>query len=119
LVVRTLGFLLLRRVLGLAGLGPAPKARDVEIAVMRHQVRQVTPPRYSPSDRMILAVLARLLPRDRWSVFWSLLARCCGGTGSWWPRRWTYPHTGDRRRGLDPQMVQVVLRLARENPRWG
>jgi hypothetical protein len=37
-VVRTLGFLLVRRLLGLAGLGPAPDAKDVEIAVLRHQV---------------------------------------------------------------------------------
>jgi hypothetical protein len=34
-------------------------------------------------------------------------------------RRCTYPRTGERRRGLDPDVVEVVLRLARENPRWG
>jgi putative transposase len=32
--------------------------------------------------------------------------------------RWTYPHTSARR-GLDPEIVDLVLRLARENPRWG
>jgi transposase InsO family protein len=34
-------------------------------------------------------------------------------------RRWTYRHTGRERPGLDPQIVELVVRLARENPRWG
>jgi len=34
-------------------------------------------------------------------------------------RRWTYPHTGRGAGGLDEQVVDLVLRLARENPRWG
>jgi putative transposase len=33
-------------------------------------------------------------------------------------RRWTYPPTGRRRRGLDPEVVDLVVRMARENPRW-
>jgi hypothetical protein len=36
-VVRTVAFVILRRVLGLVGVGPAPDAKDVEIAVLRHQ----------------------------------------------------------------------------------
>jgi hypothetical protein len=31
--------------------------------------RQVSRPRFTPSDRMVLAMLARLLPRERWPVF--------------------------------------------------
>jgi hypothetical protein len=34
-------------------------------------------------------------------------------------RRWTYPHTGRDHRGLDEQVVALVVRQARENPRWG
>jgi hypothetical protein len=37
-VVHTLGFLIVRRVLGLFGLGPAADAKDTEIAVLRHQL---------------------------------------------------------------------------------
>jgi len=34
--------------------------------------------------------------------------------------RWTYPPTGRRDpRALDPQIVQLVVRMAEENPRWG
>jgi hypothetical protein len=38
LVAHTLGFLPVRRLLGLADLGPAPDANDVKIAVLRHQI---------------------------------------------------------------------------------
>ena len=34
-------------------------------------------------------------------------------------RRWTYPHSGRDQRGLDKEVVALVVRLARENPRWG
>jgi len=48
MVVRTLVFILVRQVLGLVGLGPSPDAKDVEIAVLRHQLivlrRQVARP---------------------------------------------------------------------------
>src|SRR6266545_3996714 len=67
-VVRTVAFLVLRQVLGLVGRGRSAGAKDVEIAVLRHQLavlhRQIVRPRYTPADRMILATLAKLLPRD-------------------------------------------------------
>jgi putative transposase len=73
MVLGTLALVIVRRVLGLVGLGTDPDAKDGEIAVLRHQLlvlrRQVARPRYAPTDRMVLAVLARWLPRQRWSVF--------------------------------------------------
>src|SRR4051812_764456 len=103
LVVRTLAFLVLRRILGVVGCAQAPDAKDVEIAVLRHELtvlrRQVSRPRFTPGDRMVLATLAKLLlPHDRWKVFLvtpSTLLR--------WHRdliryRWTYPVTGRPRR---------------------
>jgi putative transposase len=57
--------MILRRFLGLVGLGPKPDAKDVKIAVLRHQLavlhQQVTRPRYTPSDRLVPATLAKLL----------------------------------------------------------
>ena len=35
-MIGSVGFVLPRRVLGLLGLGPAPDAKDVEIAALRH-----------------------------------------------------------------------------------
>jgi putative transposase len=95
----------------------------VEIAVLRHQLavlrRQVTRPRYSPTDRMLLASLARLLSRERWSIFLLTPATLLRWHRELVTRHWTYPHTGRGRRGLPEATVEVVLRLARENPRWG
>jgi hypothetical protein len=122
-VARTVALMIVRRVLGVLGWGPTRDADAVEIAVLRHQVavlrRQVPRPRYAPADRMLLAALAKLLPRERWAVFLvtpSTLLR--------WHReliacRWTYPKAGRDQRGLDEEIVALVVRLAGENPRWG
>jgi hypothetical protein len=73
MLMRTVAFLVVRRVLALVGLGPRTDAKDVEIAVLRHQLmvmqRQVVRPRYAVSDRLVLATLAKLLPRHRWRIF--------------------------------------------------
>jgi putative transposase len=123
MVVRTLVFVLVRRVLGLVGLGPAPDAKDVEIAVLRHQLmvlrRQVTRPRYTLQDRLVLAMLARLLPRERWVALLVTPATLLRWHRELVARRWTYPATGAGSRGLDPETVELVAQMARENPRWG
>src|SRR5450755_4917191 len=122
-VMGTLGFVIVRALLGLVGLGPAPDAKDVEIAVLRHQLavlgRQVTRPRYTPTDRMLLASLARLLSRDQWGIFLVTPATLLRWHRELVARHWTYPHTGRARRGLPEATVELVVRLARENPRWG
>ena len=122
-MVSTLVFLLVRRVLGLVGLGPKPDAKDVEIAVLRHQLallhRQVARPRYAPTDRLVLATLARLLPRERWSAFLVTPATLMRWHRELVRHRWTYAREPRVQRGLDPALVELTLRLARENPRWG
>jgi hypothetical protein len=67
---------------------------------------------------MVLAALAKLLPRDRWPIFLVAPSTLLRWHRELVRRRWTYP-TRARRRGLDPQVVDLVLRLAQENPRWG
>ena len=100
--------------------------KDIEIMVLRHEVRVLERQvhgrvRYRPADRAILAGLSRLLPRERWRCFlvtpdtllrWHReLAR-----RKW--RRWQ----AQRRPGRPPisdELVELILRLGRENRRWG
>jgi putative transposase len=122
-VVRTVALMALRRLLGVFGLGPAPDANEVEFAVFRRQLavlqRQVVRPRYPPADRMLLATLARMLPRNRWPVFLVTPATLLRWHRELVARRWTFPHTDRGRRALDGPVVELVVRLATENPRWG
>jgi putative transposase len=122
-VVHTIALMIVRRVLGVLGCGPPPNADAVEIAVLRHQVvvlrRQVARPRYTPADRMLMAALAKLLPRERWAVFLVTLATLLRWHRELIARRWTYRPAGCARSGLDEEIVALVVRLARENRRWG
>jgi putative transposase len=98
-------------------------AEDLEILVLRHQLtvlrRQVARPRFEPADRALLAAVSRVLPRAHWTCFFvrpETLVR--------WHRRlvagaWTYPSRGSGRPPLDQELQQLIIRLARENPRWG
>src|SRR5712664_2570699 len=99
----TLVFLFVRRVLGLVNLGPKPDDKDVEIAVLRHQLavlhRQVARPRYAPTDRLVLATLARMLPRERWSAFLVTPATLLRWHRELVRRRWTYAREPRRSEG--------------------
>ena len=117
-------FLIVRRVLDLLRLGPTPDEKDVEIAVLRHQLavlrRQVARPRYSPADRALLVTLARLLSRERWVAFLVTPATLLRWHRELVARSWTYPRQGRLApNALGDDVVELVLRLARENPRWG
>jgi transposase len=117
-------FLLVRRLLDLLRLGPAPDEKDVEIAVLRHQLavlrRQVARPRYSPTDRAVLATLAGLLSRERWAAFLVTPATLLRWRRELVARSWTYPRRGRvAPNALDDDDVDLVLRTARENARWG
>src|SRR4029453_2077965 len=76
-------------------------------------------PVYRPSDRAFFAAASRLLPREAWRSF-----LVCPETILRWHRRlvagkWTRAHRPPGRPSLDPEVRELVLRLARENPRWG
>jgi putative transposase len=99
-------------------------AKDLEILVLRHQLavlrRQTPRPKLvEPADRALLAAVSRVLPRSRWSCF---LVR--PETLLRWHRRlvagtWTYPHRPTGRPALNPEVQQLIVRLARENSAWG
>src|SRR6266436_6030915 len=70
----------------------------------------VARPRYAPTDRLVLATLARLLPRERWSAFLVTPATLLRWHRELVRRRWTYAREPRVQRGLDPALVELILR---------
>jgi putative transposase len=56
---------------------------------------------------------------SRWSVFLVTPSTLLRRHRELIARRWTYPKTGRDQPGLGEEVVTLVVRLARENPRWG
>ena len=116
-------FLIVRRLLELLRLGPTPDEKDVEVAMLRHQLavlrHQLARPRYSPADRAFLATLARLLSRERWAASLVTPATLRRWHRELIARSWAYPRRGQVAvNAIDDEVVALVLRLARENARW-
>jgi transposase InsO family protein len=101
----------------------AAAAKDAEILVLRHQLavlrRQVARPRFSWSDRALIAILAELVPRERWAAFLVRPETILLWHRALVRRRWTYPHRQPGRPPLSEETVELIVRLPRENPRWG
>jgi putative transposase len=97
--------------------------KDIELLVLRHELevlrRQVSRPRLRAADRALFAAASCHLPRStrggrlvtpRTLLRWHrALAR----------RRWRQPPVQHGRPSVSAEVRAVVLRLARENPRWG
>jgi len=107
----------------LALLARGDAAKDLEILVLRHQLavlrRQSTRPKLGPGDRVVLAAVSRVLPRSRWSCFFVTPETLLRWHRRLVARAWTYPHHQTGRPPLDQDIQQLIVRLARENPRWG
>ena len=117
-------YLAVRGVLGLIVLAVRPgRSKDLEILVLRHELavlrRQSARPRLTRADRAFLAALSRFLPRAAWACFSVRPETLLGWHRRLVARRWTYPSVRLGRPPLDPSVVALILRLARENPRWG
>jgi hypothetical protein len=68
---------------------------------------------------MLLAAASTLLPRERWSVFVVSPQTLLRWHRELVARKWTYRRRVPGRPPLDPALRELVLRLARENSRWG
>jgi putative transposase len=116
-------YVVLGRVLQLVALRFRSNAfKELEIVVLRHELavlrRQVTRLELRPADRVLLAAASRLLPRTSWRSFVVTPTTLLRWHRRLVARRWTYP---DRvgRPSISSEIRELVLRLARENPRWG
>ena len=100
--------------------------RDAEILALRHQIlvlqRQINRPRFTHTDRTILAVLSTVFARCRLPEIMLIVQP---KTVIGWHRRlvarhWTYPPTTPRGRPpAGPEIRRRVIRLTQENPTWG
>jgi hypothetical protein len=120
LVVRALVRLLVRG----GRPGRVDGAKDLEILVLRHQLRVLQRtagrPQLRTVDRVLLAAGSRAIPRDRWVAFLVTPSTLLRWHRELVNRKWTYHRSGrPGRPPIDPEVRALILRLARENPRWG
>jgi len=98
-------------------------SQEIEILILRHQLRVLARGRRMPlrrRDRVLLAAASGLLGRDRWRSFPVSAQTLLRWHRELVRRKWTYRR---RRRAGRPRIggeaATLILRLAKENPRWG
>jgi putative transposase len=100
-------------------------SKDAELLVLRHQNailrRQVSRVRYQPGDRLWLAALSRLIPRQRWAeVFAVTPATLLAWHRRLVARKWDCAsRRGPGRPSTSAVIRKLVIRMATENPAWG
>ncbi len=118
-------YLLLRWLFQLVARSSDDLTRDVEVVVLRHQLkvlrRQVGRPHLRRRDRLFMVALSRALPRARWSSSFLVTPQ----TLLRWHRelvrrKWTFDRKSVGGRPLIPDEVRaLIVRMGRDNPRWG
>jgi len=96
----------------------------IELTVLRHHLavlkRQVGRPTPGRRDRLFMAVMSRALPRDRWSSFLVTPSTFLRWHRELVRRKWTFHRRSSTARPpISPEVRELILRLAKESPRWG
>ncbi len=116
-------YLILRSMLRLVPSAGNDRDREVEILVLRHQVkvlsRKAGRPKLRRLDKLFLSAASRVLPRERRESFLVTPATLLRWHRELVRRKWTYRRKRVGRAPLSPQVRELILRLGRENPRWG
>jgi len=97
---------------------------EAEVLVLRHELavlrRQIKRPKLRRRDKLFLAAMSRMLPRERWAAFIVTPATLVRWHRELVRRKWTYKHRPPLGRPpIDSATRALILRMARENPRWG
>ncbi|HEX6839529.1 MAG TPA: integrase [Polyangia bacterium] len=116
-------YLVLRQLLLLVILlGRSQRSKELEILLLRHELailrRQTPRPRLLESDRILLAALSRVLPRELRPLFLVTPATLLRWHRRLVARRWTYPRRSPGRPPLHCDLQNLIVRLARENGHW-
>ena len=97
--------------------------KDIELLVLRHELeilrRQVARPKLGTVDRALLAAAACHLPRSSRGVLLVTPRTLLRWHRALVRRSWRQPRGRRGRPRLSAELRELVLRLARENPRWG
>ena len=120
----SLVYLLFRRVLAVVALCLRSREfKELEIVVLRHELsvlrRQVARPRLEDVDRVFLAAASRFLSRTGRQSLFVRPDTLLGWHRRLVRRRWTYASRRPGRPAVSEGIRELVLRIARENPRWG
>ncbi len=119
----SLCYVLLRWALQLIALrGRSNDFKELEIVALRHELailrRRTHRPVMTWTDRLFLAAASRVLPRAHWRSFIVTPATLLAWHRRLVAKRWTYARPPGRP-PICREIRDVVLRLARDNPRWG
>jgi putative transposase len=97
--------------------------REAELLVLRHQLKGLSRGARRPPlrrrDRILLAAASRILPRHRWKAFVVTPRTLLRWHRELVRRKWTYGRRGPGRPSLDRETVDLILRMAKDNSRWG
>ncbi len=118
----SLVYFFVRRILGM-GRGP-DEGREIELLVLRHQVRvlqrKVKRPRWRRRDRLLLAAASKAMPRAQWSSFVVRPETLLRWHRELVRRKWRYKRSGrPGRPPIQAEISAIIVRLGTENPRWG
>jgi putative transposase len=114
-------YAIIRRGLRLSGISSDTEA---EVLVLRHELavlrRQIRRPKLRRRDKLFLAAISRMLPRERWAAFIVTPATLVRWHRELVRRKWTYRRRPSQGRPpIDSETRALIVRMARENPRWG
>jgi putative transposase len=115
-------YVIVRGLLRLVPTRGEDRDREVELLVLRHQVkvlsRKAGRPKLRRVDKVFLSAAARMLPRERRSSLLVTPATLLRWHRELIRRKWTYRSKSVGRPPVSPQVIDLIVRLARENPRW-